>query len=149
MRASPFTPYPTVGSGVPGLAAVANVSYVVLPAQASEGLHKPPHPMFFTLLSGLAHVTLPGAGADDDGLWIEPGVHGLMVAADTVGDGHFTEYPSDSKSVALQIPFADGVLPAHRVVKNGTCERHAPSSGTPLGYGYGQKVVGSAHVLDP
>lgn len=71
------------------------------------------------MISGLAHVTLPEG---DDELWIREGANGLIVAADTVGDGHFTEYPSDKPSVALQIPFAGGRFPAHRVIKHGVCD---------------------------
>ena len=70
-------------------------------------------------MSGLAHVTLPG-GNDD--LWVMEGVNGLMIAADVKGDGHFTEYPSDKPSVALQIPFKDGRMPKHRVVGTGVCD---------------------------
>ena len=44
--AKPFSQYPTVGQSITGLAAVRNVSYVVLPPRSSEGLHKPPHPMY-------------------------------------------------------------------------------------------------------
>ena len=40
----PFTAYPTTGVAL-HLADVSNVSIVVLPAGATEGLHKPPHPM--------------------------------------------------------------------------------------------------------
>ena len=43
--ATPFTDYPTVGTAIPGLADVANVSYVVLPPRSKEGIHKPPYPM--------------------------------------------------------------------------------------------------------
>lgn len=78
---------------------------------------------FFVLLSGLAHVTLPGTPEDDDEneLWIVPGVNGLIIAADTVGEGHVTRYPADIPSVALQIPFTDGKPPKHRVVSQGIC----------------------------
>lgn len=41
----PFSGYPTVGDSITGLAQVSNLSYVVLPPKAAEGLHKPPHPM--------------------------------------------------------------------------------------------------------
>ena len=74
------------------------------------------------MLSGLAHVTLP---ASDDELYIVEGVNGLIVAADTRGEGHFTDYPSDKPSVALQIPFKSGEVPEHRVVNKGVC---APGS---------------------
>jgi hypothetical protein len=73
---------------------------------------------FFVLLSGLAHVTLPEG---DGELWIEQGADALMIAADIVGDGHYTEYPSEKESVALQIPFLGGLTPNHRVVREGIC----------------------------
>jgi hypothetical protein len=114
---APFAEYPTVGMAL-ALANVSNLTYVVLPPRSKEGLHKPPHIMFFVLLSGLAHVTLPD-GSDE--VWIMEGVNGLIVAADTTGIGHYTEYPSDKETVALQIPFADGKVPAHDVLKEGAC----------------------------
>lgn len=73
---------------------------------------------FFVLLSGLAHVTLP---ENDDELYIVEGVNALIVAADVRGEGHFTEYPSDKPSVALQIPFKGDEVPEHRVVGDGVC----------------------------
>jgi hypothetical protein len=75
------------------------------------------------LLSGLAHVTLPYG---DDELYIVEGVNNLIVANDVRGEGHFTDYPSDKPSIALQIPFRDGKVPEHRVVNEGAC---APDSG--------------------
>lgn len=50
------------------------------------------------------------------------GVNGLMIAADMLGKGHVTEYPSNKESVALQIPFKDGILPDHKVVGAGVCD---------------------------
>jgi hypothetical protein len=73
---------------------------------------------FFVLLSGLAHVT---SDAEDDGLWIVEGVNGLMIAADVLGKGHWTDYPSDKPTVALQIPFQDGKLPDHEILAKGVC----------------------------
>jgi hypothetical protein len=75
-------------------------------------------PRLFVLLSGLAHVTLPD-GSDE--AWIVEGVNGLVVAADVVGHGHHTAYPSDKETVALQIPFAAGKVPDHKVLKQGAC----------------------------
>ncbi|GJN86193.1 hypothetical protein PLIIFM63780_009772 [Purpureocillium lilacinum] len=124
--ATPFQQYPTTGQAISGLAQVSNVSYVVLPARSNEGIHKPPHPMFFALLSGQAHITLP-RGKDE--LWVTGGVDGLIVANDVTGEGHITEYPMDKPSVALQIPFSDGKPPAHRVLHEGPCSReHANTS---------------------
>ncbi|KAJ6437368.1 Endonuclease/exonuclease/phosphatase [Purpureocillium lavendulum] len=116
--ATPFKQYPTTGQAISGLAHVSNVSYVVLPPRSNEGIHKPPHPMFFALLSGQAHITLP-RGKDE--LWVTAGVDGLIVANDVTGEGHVTEYPLDKPSVALQIPFRDGKTPPHRVVHEGPC----------------------------
>lgn len=139
--AQPFTHYPTVGSGITGLADVSNVSYVVLPPRSDEGLHKLPHPMsvlschrkerdadrnrFFVLLSGLAHVTLLHG---EDEFWIMEGVNGLMVAADVEGEGHYTAYPSDKETVALQIAFAGGGLPEHTVLRKGVCHGRGTES---------------------
>ena len=49
------------------------------------------------------------------------GVNELVVAADMAGVGHNTEYPSDKETVALQIPFANGQVPNHKVLKAGAC----------------------------
>ncbi|KAF7197814.1 hypothetical protein HII31_00903 [Pseudocercospora fuligena] len=114
-----FVKYPTVGMAVPGGSEVTNLSYVVLPPQSSEGYHRPPHPMFFVLLSGQAHVTIPEHS--DDELWISEGKNNLMIAADTIGNGHVTEYPSDVSTHALQIPFKEGRLPEHTVLHPGVC----------------------------
>jgi hypothetical protein len=73
---------------------------------------------FFVLLSGLAHVSTEDEG---DGLWIVEGVNGLVIAADVYGKGHWTDYPSDKATVALQIPFQYGKLPDHEVVSKGVC----------------------------
>ena len=74
---------------------------------------------FFVLLSGLAHVTLPEG---NDELWIMEGVNPLIIASDVHGDGHYTEYPSNKPTVALQIPFEGGGMPEHRVIKQGVCD---------------------------
>ncbi|KAB8238248.1 uncharacterized protein BDW43DRAFT_263333 [Aspergillus alliaceus] len=114
---SPFYEYPTVGMAH-SLANVSNITYVAIPPRSSEGIHKPPHPMIFVLLSGLAHVTLPDS---DEEAWIMEGVNGLLVAADVSGFGHYTDYPSDKTTIALQVPFKDGHIPDHAVVHRGAC----------------------------
>ncbi|KAB8254133.1 hypothetical protein BDV32DRAFT_132913 [Aspergillus pseudonomiae] len=114
----PLQKYPTIGMSLP-LANVSNVTYVALPPRSGEGIHNPPHPMLFVLLSGLAHITLPN-GADE--AWVMEGVNGLLVAADTVGEGHYTDYPSDKTTVALQIPFENGIIPPHKIVHLGACK---------------------------
>ena len=84
--------------------------------------------------SGLAHVTLDNS---DDELWIMEGVNGMMIAADVEGPGHFTKYPSDKPTVALQIPFKDGEMMEHQVLYNGVCTGFASSKGA---YGYGVDI---------
>lgn len=71
-------------------------------------------------MSGVAHITLPGA--QDQGLWVIGGANGLIVAADTTGEGHITTYPSDRETLAFAIPFANGSAPAYDVVNKGECE---------------------------
>jgi hypothetical protein len=74
----------------------------------------------FVLLAGLAHVTLP-SGPEE--AWIMEGVNGFLVATDTTGIGHYTTYPSNKNTVALQIPFKDGIVPEHVVLKkSGACD---------------------------
>jgi hypothetical protein len=114
---APFFKYPTVGKAM-HLADISNITYVVLPAKSREGLHRPPHPMLFVLVSGKAHVTLPDFS---DELWILEGTDNVIVAADTRGIGHYTDYPLDKETVALQLPFKDGKVPKHVVIGQGAC----------------------------
>lgn len=116
---APFTRYPTVGEAL-SLGDVTNMTYVTLPPKSQEGLHHPPHNMFFILISGLAHVRLP-ADPNSDGLWIVEGVSPLIVATDILGIGHYTDYPGVKETVALQVPFQDGVVPEHKTVGDGAC----------------------------
>ncbi|KAI1630109.1 hypothetical protein EDD37DRAFT_82751 [Exophiala viscosa] len=138
--AAPFIRYPTVGKAL-DLGDTSNATYVVLPPRSAEGWHRPPHPMFFILLSGLAHVrtydpaddnmNLPsqqelsmGLPKPTESLYITPGVDSLIIAVDTDkrSPGHLTYYPSDVEAVALQIPFQDGKVPKHTVVHPGPCQ---------------------------
>jgi hypothetical protein len=56
------------------------------------------------------------------------GFNGFIIAADVGGIGHYTTYPSDKETVALQAPFKDGIAPAHTVLKRGPC--HSIAQGT-------------------
>jgi hypothetical protein len=116
---APFSSYPTVGKAM-ALADVSNVTYVVLPPNSKEGLHGPPHPMLFVLVSGQAHVILPDYS---DELWITEGADNVIVATDTRGIGHYTNYPLDKETIALQLPFKDGIVPNHTVVGQSACNR--------------------------
>jgi hypothetical protein len=90
-------------------------------------------------------VTLPES---DDELYIVEGVNGLIVAADTRGEGHFTDYPSDKPSIALQIPFKDGELPEHRVMRKGVCAPGRSTLELDLGRGdVEQKVLLKQSVI--
>ena len=98
-----FHTYPTVGKSL-FLSPVANLTYVVLPPRSGEGWHKPPHPMFFILLSGKARVVTPST---EEEISIEPGgPNQLLLALDTLGRGHQTFYPGDEPTVALRVPLA-------------------------------------------
>ena len=114
-----FQTYPTVGRSVP-LADLSNITYVVLPPKSKEGLHRPPSPMLFVLVSGMAHVSLPSTN-DKEGIWISNAENQVIIANDMYGVGHNTEYPLDIETVALQLPFKDGVLPAYQVLHSGPC----------------------------
>jgi hypothetical protein len=136
---TPFTTYPTVGSSL-FLANTTNITYVILPPRSAEGIHKPPSPMFFVLLSGEAHVTFPYY---DEELWIRSGAEGgesLIIAVDVRGEGHFTEYPREKESVALQV----GIPPDHKVLGRGNCSYVLRDDGSGMKDGLseeGQKVL--------
>ena len=68
-----------------------------------------------------AHVSLPSR-PEDEGLYVVEGVNPVVIAADDWGEGHVTDYPGDQETVALQIPFRDGKVPAHEVVGERVCE---------------------------
>ena len=55
---------------------------------------------------------------------IRGGQFGIIIAADTANVsmlGHITTYPGDTETVALQIPTAGGVVPAHSILHGGPC----------------------------
>lgn len=66
---------------------------------------------------------------ENEGLYIVEGVNPFMVAIDYWGEGHFTAYPSDKDTVALQIPFADRQEPEHEVVAEGICAANERQDG--------------------
>lgn len=72
-------------------------------------------------LSGLAHITLPNCTEE---VFVLGGKGGMIVAVDTADvseEGHSTKYPGDEQTVAVQVPFPDGVFPPHRVLYGGPC----------------------------
>lgn len=76
---------------------------------------------YVSFLSGLAHITLPNATGE---AWVQGGKYGLIVVVDNAAAskyGHVTTYPSDADTVALQVPFLNGVTPNHTVLHPGPC----------------------------
>lgn len=74
------------------------------------------HPRFVVFLTGLAHITLPSSSTS---AYILGGsASSLIVAADTSGTGHYTNYPSGDFTTALQVPVKGGIeaIPAYRVL---------------------------------
>jgi hypothetical protein len=78
-------------------------------------------------LSGVAHITLPDETLPIDGnstqyateAWVSGGPYGTILATDTIEEsalGHITTYPSGEETRVLQIPIADGAIPAHTVL---------------------------------
>lgn len=57
-------------------------------------------------------------------LYIKPGQNQLIIAVDSDqrAPGHLTYYPGDTETVALQVPFRDGIVPGHAVVNAGACQ---------------------------
>lgn len=124
-----------------------NASFSILPARFDGGLHNAPALQyvssfffFFFLfsssgamanyvhrwvifLSGLAHITLPHSNAE---AWVNGGKNGAILALDTAAvsaEGHYTRYPSDEETVALQVPVGEKEMPGHRVLHEGACKR--------------------------
>jgi hypothetical protein len=72
-------------------------------------------------LSGVAHITLPHSS---DEVFVVGGKHGGILALDTAdvsADGHFTVYPTNEVTTALELPFADGKVPPHVSLHDGPC----------------------------
>jgi hypothetical protein len=81
---------------------------------------------FTIVLSGLVHIRAPDStlGPSASETWIQGGRNGLIIATDTSSrslHGHFTEFPSDTATVLVQIPMADGVIPEHDILHVGPC----------------------------
>ncbi|KAN0113775.1 hypothetical protein V8E52_007428 [Russula decolorans] len=111
----------TTGASILQLGNVANMSYSVIPPQFNAGLHNAPTTQWVAFLSGLAHITLPNSTVD---AYVPGGENGFIFAADTAAvssKGHSTNYPSNSETIALQIP-TGGTIPQHNVLHSGPCK---------------------------
>lgn len=72
--------------------------------------------------SGLAYITLPANNASE--AYVQGGEYGVIFAADTADvstQGHRTQYPGTTETVALEMPTEDGEIPAHEVLHSGAC----------------------------
>ncbi|KAL8774438.1 MAG: hypothetical protein Q9194_004027 [Teloschistes cf. exilis] len=109
---------PLVASSTPGVTGAevlqlgqgGNVSLTVIPPRFDGGLHNAPVVQYVYFTSGLAVVSIPNSTAS---VRIKGGRDGLIIAADTVGEGHVTKYPSNEETVALLVPTLGGSVPKH------------------------------------
>ncbi|KAF8493995.1 hypothetical protein F5888DRAFT_1721520 [Russula emetica] len=111
----------TTGASILQLGNLANMSYSVIPPNFNAGLHNAPAYQWVAFLSGLAHITLPNSTVN---AYVPGGKNGLIFAADTAAvgaSGHSTNYPSNSETIALQIP-TGGTIPQHNVLYSGPCK---------------------------
>jgi hypothetical protein len=72
-------------------------------------------------LSGLAHITLSNSTAEAR---VSGGRNGAILALDTANVsalGHYTTYPSQEQTIALEIPLGKGGVPGHTVLHGGAC----------------------------
>ncbi|KAH0293906.1 hypothetical protein M436DRAFT_80551 [Aureobasidium namibiae CBS 147.97] len=116
---------PLIDASEPGVAGslrfnfnASSASYTIIPPRFNATRHNSPTPQLVVYTSGLAHISLPSS---DDQAWFIGGNQGLLVAADTTGEGHFTGYPSEQYTSVMSIPFPDGVVPDHEKVSSGAC----------------------------
>lgn len=73
-------------------------------------------------ISGLAYITLPEDNTTS--AYVSGGEFGVIFAADTAAssqEGHRTQYPGVTETIALQIPTQDGEVPAHSLIHTGPC----------------------------
>ncbi|KAH9991733.1 hypothetical protein BJV77DRAFT_1068163 [Russula vinacea] len=90
------------------------------PTRIQCKFHNAPTFQWVAFLTGLAHVTLANSSVE---AYIPGGKNGLIFAADTAAVsalGHSTNYPSNSETIALQIP-TGGTIPQHNVLHSGPC----------------------------
>lgn len=86
---------------------------------------------YVAFLSGVAHITLPNKPRNSiNEAWIHGGPLGLIIAADTADvstTGHITNYPGETETTAIQIPFEYSledntyIIPEHIVLHKGPC----------------------------
>ncbi|KAG5926016.1 hypothetical protein E4U42_003726 [Claviceps africana] len=120
---------PFLGSAEPGIAGaiklslgeMGNASYAVIPPRFDGGFHHAPAFQFVVFLSGLAQISLYEG---DEQVWVHGGKYGLIIAADTADrtkNGHRTQYPSASDTIAMEIPIRDREGFKYSVLHSGAC----------------------------
>lgn len=71
------------------------------------------------MISGLAHIQIHNSTSE---AWIIGGRYGLVFAGDTnTTNGHSYTFPSGDDTVILNMPTANGQVPAHQVLHAGQC----------------------------
>ncbi|KAI9882690.1 MAG: hypothetical protein M1823_005566 [Watsoniomyces obsoletus] len=124
----PISPLGTLAEPTCFPAGTSPATQVVLPPRKRAKIHAAPSVQFVLFYSGEAIVTLPDPDNEsgrlsgrDNVAWFPGGPNGMLIAADVTGDGHYTDYPSDQPTYALQIPTLDGKVPLHEQVGTGPC----------------------------
>ncbi|KAI1813015.1 hypothetical protein GGS20DRAFT_555435 [Poronia punctata] len=110
------------GTAQADLGSVSSLGFNIIPPAFDGGIHNAPRNQWVAFLSGLAYITLPND--PETSAYVTGGEFGLVFAADTADvseEGHRTEYPGLTETVALQIPTVDGKVPDHKVLHDGPC----------------------------
>ncbi|KAJ5605678.1 hypothetical protein N7510_008459 [Penicillium lagena] len=105
-----------------GGVAGGNTSYVVVPPKFDGGIHNAPVNQWVICLSGELRITLPNSTSSAR---ISAGKNSALLALDTPDVsklGHYTDYPSEDRSIGLEIPLGEAGVPKHRVLSEGACE---------------------------
>ncbi|KAF9077177.1 small secreted protein [Rhodocollybia butyracea] len=112
----------TVGNKLLQLGNLANASYTVFPTgpDVDSGLHNAPNAQWVALLAGQGNINFPDSPHTPN-LTFNSGE--LIIAVDTPGTsavGHRSVWVGGT--IALQMPFAPGFVPAHKTVES-ACPR--------------------------
>ena len=122
------TPFLAATSSAPGAASFPffnlgsfdNGGYLVTPPYSNQGVHTAAKPQLVHAISGLLVISVPN-DEEQEPIQLLGGPSGLLLALDTEGTGHETAQPSDEYSMGFVLPFKDGIVPEHVVLKDGPC----------------------------
>ncbi|KAJ8096294.1 hypothetical protein PM082_011449 [Marasmius tenuissimus] len=112
----------TVGNKILQLGQLANASYTQFPPGVitDSGLHNAPNAQWVVLLAGQGNINFPDSPSTPN-LTVNAGE--ILIAVDTPGTsdvGHRSVW--NGGTIALQLPFEPGFVPAHKTVK-GACPK--------------------------